>query len=191
MSSRRFVVLTPFGQPDIVAGILRLRGLDARVIATNSGVCVVHDVAVPAFTDWDIAELLGGEPEPAQGEPANPADDPDNLAGPLSALSEFGVVLLTAELGDDVGSEAGLSGMVTGVRYLGGLRGEEVQAGILLNTLDPKVESLVINGAAGEGISSMDLSLADVERILGGAPKIDAADDSDGVPDDSDGEGVR
>ena len=181
MSSRRFVVLTPFGQPDIVAGILRLRGLDARVIATNSGVCVVHDVAVPAFTDWDIAELLGGEPEPAQGEPANVADDPDNLAGPLSALSEFGVVLLTAELGDDVGSEAGLSGMVTGVRYLGGLRGEEVQAGILL---DPKVESLVINGAAGEGISSMDLSLADVERILGGAPKIDAADDSDG-------EGVR
>lgn len=76
-------------------------------------------------------------------------------------------MLLTAELGDDVGSESGLSGMVTGVRYLNGKRDEEVQAGILLNMLDPKVESLVINGAGGEGISAMDLTLVDVERILG------------------------
>lgn len=188
MSSRRFVVRTPFSQPELVAGVLRLRGLEAKVVATKSGVCVVHDVAAPTFTDWDIAELLGGEPEPAQDEPANPADDPDNLAGPLSALSSYGVVLLTAELGDGVGSESGLSGMVTGVRYLGGLRGEEVQAGILLNTLDPKVEDLVINGAAGEAISSMDLSLSDVERILGGDNN--SKDNASGG-EASDGEGTR
>lgn len=164
MSLRRFVVLTPFQQPEVVAGILRLRELAAQVIGTDSGVCVVHEVAKPDFTDWDIAELLGDAPQELAAEGA---DDPDNLAGPLSALSAYGVVLLTAELGDDVGSESGLSGMVTGVRYLNGKRDEEVQAGILLNMLDPKVESLVINGAGGEGISAMDLTLVDVERILG------------------------
>lgn len=68
MSLRRFVVLTPFQQPEVVAGILRLRELAAQVIGTDSGVCVVHEVAKPEFTDWDIAELLGDAPQELAAE---------------------------------------------------------------------------------------------------------------------------
>ncbi|QOR46799.1 hypothetical protein INS90_05710 [Trueperella pecoris] len=167
-SRRRFVVLTPFSQPEVVAGILRLRGIDAHVVATESGVCVVREVMKREFADWDIAELLGGEPEPVD-EPADPSDDPENIVGPLSELSAYGVVLITAELGDDVGGEAGVSGLVSAVRYVHGERGEEVQAGIMLNMLDSLVERLVIGSAdaAQIGIATMDLTLVDVERILG------------------------
>lgn len=168
MSKRRYVVLTPFARPEIVAGTLRLRGLEAYVVGTKSGVCVVRDVDKPTFTDWDIAELLGGEPDVAP-EQENPSDNPDNIAGPLSELSDYGVVVLTAELGDDVGGEAGVSGMVTAVRYLKGERGEDVQAGTLLNVVDPKVEHLIIGTVdlGKDAILTSDLSVQDVEKYLG------------------------
>lgn len=171
MSRRRYVVLTPFPRPDIVAGILRLRGIDAHVIATKSGTCVVWDTAKPKFTDWDIAELLGGEPEAPGDEPSNSSDNPDNIAGPLSALSSYGVVLLTAEIGDDVGAETGVSGVVTAVRYLGGKRGETLQAGMMLNVLDPQVEYLVLGDVDldAEAINTAELAICDVEKLLGKA----------------------
>ncbi|MDP9805599.1 hypothetical protein J2S70_000181 [Trueperella bonasi] len=168
MSKTRYVVLTPFARPEIVAGTLRLRGIEAHVIGTKSGVCVVRDVKKPEFSDWDIAELLGGEPE-GQTETEDPSDNPDNIAGPLSELSNYGVVLLSAELGDDVGGESGVSGVVTAVRYLSGKRSEEVQAGLLLNAVDLKVEQLIVGDIdlATHAIATADLTIDDVAKYLG------------------------
>ncbi len=168
MSKRRYLVLTPFPRPEIVAGTLRLRGISAYVVGTKSGACVVRDVDKPLFTDWDIAELLGAESSKS-AEPEDPSDNPDNLAGPLSQLSNYGVVLLTAELGDDVGAETGVSGLVTAVRYINGKRGDDVAAGMLLNVVDPKVEHLILGDLDldKEGILTSDLSLQDVEKYLG------------------------
>lgn len=168
MSKRRFVILTPFPRPEIVAGTLRLRGISAYVIGTKSGACVVREVDKPMFTDWDIAELLGGESESTPDED-DPSDNPDNIAGPLSELSNYGVILLTAELGDDVGAEAGVSGMVTAVRYMKGERGVDVQAGMLLNVVDPKVEHLIVGDIDldKDAILTSELSLKDVEKHLG------------------------
>ncbi|VEI14122.1 hypothetical protein [Trueperella bialowiezensis] len=167
MSQRRYVVLTPFPNPQVVAGVLRLRGIDAHVIATKSGVCVVRETSKPEFTDWDIAELFGEQPESADS--SDPSDDPANIAGPLSQLSNYGVVLLTAEIGDDVGAEVGVSGLVTAVRYVGGERGDEVAAGMLLNTVDSKVESLVLGDVDldKDAISTAELTVEDVAQLLG------------------------
>ena len=59
--------------------------------------------------------------------------------------------------------------MVTAVRYLKGERGEDVQAGTLLNVVDPKVEHLIIGTVdlGKDAILTSDLSVQDVEKYLG------------------------
>lgn len=182
MSSRnRYVVLTPFPKAEVVAAILRLRKVAARVVPTGSGACVVWEVAAPTFTDWDISELLGPGAESTEKSAETDTDalrpeeqelsaaTPETVAGPLSELSKYGVVLFSAQLGEDVGGEAGVSGMVQAVRFLGGERGEEIPAGIALNAVDPLVESLVI-GTGDEvpaGIETAAMDVDAVRRLLG------------------------
>ncbi|MCI5825138.1 MAG: hypothetical protein MR006_00510 [Arcanobacterium sp.] len=180
MSSRkRYVVLTPFAQTEVVAGVAALHGIEADVVATQSGAVLVRDVPVPTFDDWDISELLGVAASDSaealssaaaeaseklagagalQGdtgvreEPSQQADldqqvddtDPFAVAAVFSRLSPYGVVLFQAELGDDVGGEDGVSGLVSAQRVIGGKAGEELHAGLLLNSLDPELEDLVL-----------------------------------------------
>ena len=44
---KRYVILTPFDKPEVVAGILALHGIDARVVQTDSGALVVRDLPEP------------------------------------------------------------------------------------------------------------------------------------------------
>lgn len=234
MSSRkRYVVLTPFAQTEVVAAVAALHGITADVVATESGALLVHDLPVPVFDDWDISELLGADdggaprddmPKSAgtggdsategtnagnsgaesasvdgnsgtgstgtsghstgtesagnsgventgtggdsgangdgadvheamaaanteHAEAANEmvdSDDPHAVAAVFSGLSPYGVVLFQAELGDDVGGEDGVSGLVNAQRVNAGKVGEEISAGLLLNSLDPKLEDIVL-----------------------------------------------
>ncbi|MFP7696852.1 hypothetical protein [Trueperella sp. LYQ143] len=229
MSSRlRYLVLTPFEQADIVAGILRIHHIDAHVVQTQSGVCVVGEQERDHFDDWDIAELLG--PDLSQGKDDTPPYDRDGVDGHadqkdstqnapaqqhlsgadpdgdteansqgishgdsstvnsdralagnseldgnehaqqaacvLSQLSRYGVVLFSADLGDDVGGESGVSGMVRAQRYLAGHSDEEMPAGVLLSVLDPYIEELIIGSAQPEGIDTRTLTLQQVNGIV-------------------------
>lgn len=58
-SARRYIILTTFEHPHIVAAVLSLRGITASVVPTEYGAVVVRDIPVKEFDDWDISELLG------------------------------------------------------------------------------------------------------------------------------------
>ncbi|MFY9263668.1 MAG: hypothetical protein GX483_08700 [Actinomycetaceae bacterium] len=155
--SSRYVILTPFPQADVVAAVLKLRRIDADVVATASGTVVVGDVPEKEITDWDISELLGADPTvPEVTKDTDDADisgDPDAVAAVLSKLSAYGVVLFNVKTGEDVGLETGISGVVNAYRVLDGKRGEEIPAGLLLNTLDPAIERIVLGTDPLEEIS--------------------------------------
>ncbi len=157
-TQKRFLVLTPFERPEVLWAMLNLRGITADVVSTRSGSAVVGSEKAKVYDDWDISELLGAE-EPAApdaaGDPGAPQQDQSfaeapsgsRIAAYVSKFSPVGVVLLTAQLGEDVGNEAGVSGMVHGCRYLNGKIGEEVCAGMVLNFLDPLIEALLLGHA--------------------------------------------
>lgn len=193
-SQRRYLILTPFGEPDVVAGVLKLRGIEADVALTSSGTVIVRDLPVQEFDDWDISELLGAEESAtdADGTPdevdldagvgehsaddsgeeseTNISDDPDAVAATLSKLSKFGVVLMTAELGEDVGLEAGTSGIVNAVRVLNGKRAGDVPAGLILNSVDPVIEKLILGSVnpadLANRVASKDVSKSMMARIF-------------------------
>ncbi|MCI7551127.1 MAG: hypothetical protein MSS97_02165 [Arcanobacterium sp.] len=180
-SRKRYVILTPFERTDIVAGILKLRAVDADVADSPSGALVLKEIADPTFDDWDIAELLGfddsGSADNSSDAPSTGAsgtalgnehsesssgsggasgedphsDDvpidsnkPEQIAVELSKLTPYGVVLFRADLGDDVGGEDGVSGLIHAQRYVRGEAGDEISAGMLLGGLDDVVEDLVL-----------------------------------------------
>lgn len=173
-STRRYVILTPFDKADVVAAVLKLRNIHADVVATASGACVVRELPAVEFDDWDISELLAGGSSGADegtGE-SDPSDDPDHVAGLLSKLSKYGVVLLTAEIGEDVGLEAGTSGLVQAVRVQNGRRTEDIPAGLVLNTVDPVIESLILGSKSIEEINAQVIREQDVtpsvlQRLFG------------------------
>lgn len=93
-----------------------------------------------------------GENSPATSAPAvdsvtsaaDITDDPIAAAKVFSQLTAYGVILFQAELGDGVGGEEGVSGLVRAQRVLRGKLGEEIPAGLLINTLSPDIEQLVL-----------------------------------------------
>lgn len=174
-SHKRYVVLTPFDKAEVVAGIARIRGIEADVVSTGSGVALVRDIPVPEFTDWDIAELLGDIEDAAGNEAPVPqsspnsdidADNPRAVAAVFSELSPYGVVLLEVELGDDVGGEDGVSGVVHAQRVIAGKPGEVLPAGLILNSLDPKIEALILGLQPIEEIDPHVIRPSDAEQFL-------------------------
>lgn len=162
-SQRRYVVLTPFARLEALAGILKLRHIEADAVMTQNGVVVVKELPPQVYQDWDISELLGESADlPAASEREELADDPYQVAALLSQLSQYGVVLLLAELGEDVGLETGVSGQVAAIRYQGGQRGEELAAGLILNSMDPLIEQLVLGGKTPQELGAQVIRPADV-----------------------------
>ncbi|MDO5723853.1 MAG: hypothetical protein Q4P33_05590 [Flaviflexus sp.] len=182
---RRYVIMTPFAKPDVVAGICQIHGADVWVVPSTTGALIVRDLPVKEFHDWDIAELLGDDPQalsdteeapaevPAEagedaasvagsvpggeegsaGEPTRldpgeegnvDADDGQQLAARIAALSRAGAVLLQAELGEDVGAEAGVSGLVTASQIAPTGIAEETPAGLIVASADQLLEDLLI-----------------------------------------------
>ena len=158
-TKKRYVILTPYPEALILAGVAALHELEATILATPNGAVLVRDLPAPEYTDWDISELLGGGDEAVsagakEGEAstASVSDDPIAVAKIFSRLSAYGVVLFQAELGDGVGGEEGVSGLVRAQRVVRGELGEEIPAGLIINTLDDELEALVLGSKPLEEI---------------------------------------
>lgn len=70
--------------------------------------------------------------------------DPIYVAKVLSRLSPYGVILFTVELGDEIGGESGVSGLVHAQRVVNGEVTEELAPGMVLSVLDQRIEDLLI-----------------------------------------------
>ncbi|MDP9801736.1 hypothetical protein J2S49_001812 [Arcanobacterium wilhelmae] len=163
---KRHVILTPFAEAQVVAAVLAMRGVEAFAVPSSAGVLVVVDEDAAEFGEWDISELLGEDPESAEGREPTAAEA---AASALSELSDYGVVVMVAELGDDVGSEPGVSGMVKAHRVNAGERGEDLSAGQLINNLPDEVEDLLIGAdvrAVPDAIDTADLGPTEIQEIL-------------------------
>lgn len=171
-SARRYLILTPFNNPKVIAGVAKLRGIEAVVVPTASGVALVRELPVPSFDDWDISELLGESvtQDGAEAEAGSESlsDNPQRVAALFSELSAYGVVLITADLGDDVGAESGTSGLVNAVRFINGQRSEDIPGGLLLNSLDPMVESLILGQQDPAEVAGAitQISVAEIAEVM-------------------------
>lgn len=133
------LVLTPVASAPALAGLCAMSDIDVGVVPTSAGAVAVLELppAEPA-DDWDITELLGGP------DTGGAPEEAVELARTLSRLARTGVVLLTAELAEDVGIESGLSGQVTARRYAAGEDSGEVAPGLIIATADQVVEDLLL-----------------------------------------------
>ncbi|MDO4887144.1 MAG: hypothetical protein Q3979_00325 [Actinomycetaceae bacterium] len=161
---KRYAVLTPFDKPEVVAGILALQRIDASVVPTQSGALVVRELPVPQYDEWDIRNIVG----PDEDEDVDASDNAPSVAAILSRLSKYGVVLIDVDLGSDVGIETGVSGLVRARRFLGGQPGDEVSAGLLLNSVDPLIEKIVLgheDPADHGAIASSEVTTSMITRL--------------------------
>lgn len=164
----RYAVLTPFEQAKVVAGVCKLAGFDVEVLPTDSGAVVVRELAAPVYDEWDIRNITGPDDEDIElAEAAGTADLGSAVAAHLSRLSRYGVILFDVTLAEDAGFEAGVSGEIKARRYQGGKAGEEIPAGLLVASLDSRIESFLLGEldlekepelVRGANISAMDLA---------------------------------
>lgn len=182
-SSKRYVIVTPFTKADVLAGICKIQGLDVWIVPSKQGAMVVHDLPVPVFDDWDISELLGGSAKPAEDEQSEEpaadtstlsADDHEGVAKALARLSRAGVILLTSELGEDVGHEEGVSGLVTALVYDSNGTASDTPAGLIVATGEDILEDLLLGHKDPEkvagAIRSGEIDTTAIERLAERGP---------------------
>ncbi len=136
--------------------------------ATVSSVPTLDD----DVTDNDDTETdadAGDEPTPGSLS----ADDRDAVARALAKLSRAGVLVLTAELGEDVGNEEGVSGLVTAQVVDSSGFTSDTPAGLIVATGEQILEDLLI-GATSPGdvsgaIRSGSIDSSAIERLAGGS----------------------
>lgn len=180
---KRFVVLTPFSNAGVVACVCALRHLDMRVVPTASGTLIARELPVPKYDEWDIRNITG--PDPDEEGSGDPSDDAPAVASMFSRLSPYGSILIDVNLVDDAdGFDAGISGAVRARRFLGGEAGEEIPSGLLLNTLDPLVEKMVLAEEPDpEGtILTRDITPQMLEKLAGTAEIRDSSPSEEPSP---------
>ncbi|WP_054952323.1 hypothetical protein [Flaviflexus massiliensis] len=72
------------------------------------------------------------------------ANDQHAVAKRLARLSRAGVIVLTSELGEDVGNEVGVSGLVTALTYDSKGNATDTPAGLIVATGEPILEDLLL-----------------------------------------------
>lgn len=102
--------------------------------AVTTGSAEMADGVAQAATESDLTEEFTAET----------SRDPVFIAQTISRLSPYGVVLFTVELGDDIGGESGVSGLVHAQRIVNGEITEELAPGMVLAVLDQRIEDLLI-----------------------------------------------
>ncbi|MDN6486844.1 MAG: hypothetical protein L0K34_05100 [Ancrocorticia sp.] len=182
---KRYAILAPFDKPEVVAGIAALQKLDVEVMGTKSGALVVRELPVPQYDEWDIRNILGpDDSDLAELGEDSPSDNAPAVAAFLSRLSKYGVVLIDVDLGEDTGFEAGISGVVRARRFIGGESGDEIAAGLLLNSLDPVIERIVLGEKSPkdyDAVHSLDITPAEIVKKTREAQESgDQAKDNDG-----------
>ena len=108
------------------------------------------------------------------GAAALSADDKEGVARALAKLSRAGVILLTSELGEDVGLEEGVSGIITALVYDSDGTATETPAGLIVATSEEILEDLLLGNRVPEKIKgavrSGEFDTTAIERLAGGAP---------------------
>lgn len=99
------------------------------------------------------------------------ADDKEGVARALAKLSRAGVILLTSELGEDVGLEEGVSGLVTALVYDSDGNATDTPAGLIVATGESILEDLLLGSRVPEkvkgAIRSGEIDTTAIERIAG------------------------
>ncbi len=165
---KRYAILTPFEKAEVVAAIAALEKLDVDVLHTESGALIVRELPVPHYDEWDIRNITGPDPEDFDAE-ESPSDNAPLVAAFFSRLTQWGVILIDVDLGEDVGIETGVSGLVRARRFLAGTAGEEVPSGMLLNALDPVIERLVLGQKSPEDLGAIhagSLTREDIAKLV-------------------------
>lgn len=120
--------------------------------------------------DRNVSDAVDATDVDARDSDSLDSDDGESVAAMLSRLSDYGVVYMSAELGDDVGLEAGTSGLVSAVRFLQGRKGEEIPAGLIINSVDPMIERLILGSIQADeataAIASRDVSRSKLARLF-------------------------
>lgn len=100
------------------------------------------------------------------------AEDKEGVARALAKLSRAGVVLLTSELGEDVGLEEGVSGIVTALVYDSEGNATDTPAGLIVATGEDILEDLLLGNRSPEkvrdAIRSGEIDTSTIERLAGG-----------------------
>lgn len=118
------MVLTPVADATVLAKLMGLVKITWPVLATRTGA-----IAATTFDIDGMAGLTGSTP-----------DEATKVAEALSRTSEFGVVLLTSQVGQ--GSD-GATGQIQAARFVGGERVETLSPGVVLAGVDATVEKVL------------------------------------------------
>lgn len=130
------------------------------------------DAEAPAA---DEAEGHSESDDPAEADESAAstlsADDKEGVARALAKLSRAGVILLTSELGEDVGLEEGVSGLVTALVYDSDGNATDTPAGLIVATGEPILEDLLLGSRVPEkvkgAIRSGEIDTTAIERLAG------------------------
>lgn len=125
------MVLTPVADAQVLAKLMGLVKIDWPVFATRTGA-----VAATTLEIDEMAQLTGSPPPEAV-----------KVAQALSRTSEFGVVLLTSQVGR---GKDGATGQIQAVRYVGGKEVEVLSPGVVLAGADETVEKVIFGQVAPE-----------------------------------------
>ncbi|MBR5951039.1 MAG: hypothetical protein IKZ87_06365 [Actinomycetaceae bacterium] len=168
----RYAVLTPFTQAKVVAGVCAIAGFEVEILPSETGALVLHEMASLPYDEWDIRNITGPDQEEIDRlAREGGAESGSAVAAYLSKLSRYGVVLFDVVLAKNSGFEDGISGEVHARRYLNGKAGEELSAGMLLQTLDIRLEQFLlgeINLREMETIKAADMTTSDIARLAAG-----------------------
>lgn len=132
------------------------------------------DAEAPAAEDASAEDSTEPDDSEESDESATAtlsADDKESVARALAKLSRAGVILLTSELGEDVGLEEGVSGVVTALVYDSDGNATDTPAGLIVATGEPILEDLLLGSRVPEkvkgAIRSGEIDTTAIERLAG------------------------
>lgn len=134
----------------VAAVFAAARDIKADAVADESGAVLrVHLPNKPKYEDWDIAELIGPDPQTESentgfSEETCPATE---LVTYLTQTIAGEMVLVRTHLAEETGAEEGLSGYLQGYLYKNGKIIDEVPAGVVLNFCALEIEDLILGSA--------------------------------------------
>ncbi len=141
----RAVVLSPIKAPAALAAGLSLVGSGATVFATNKGSAVFLEVPATGGMDEELAALLG-EDRPLPKEVADMA----SLVSKMDALGSVALASWTHP------GDQGVTGNVTARRFVNGKDDGTMSSGLVLASLDDRVEAVLLGQADAEDAQAAD-----------------------------------
>lgn len=109
-------------------------------------------------------------------------DDQHKVATTLARLSRAGVVVLTSELGEDVGNEVGVSGLVTALSYDSKGKATDTPAGLIVATGEQILEDLLLGVIKPEDAKGAIRSGSINSRFIEGLVQGKKPDAGDALP---------